>query len=76
MRMQDDSPERREMSQALFLVLAGVNDLADIRSQCLAGGLDIRRIVLADGADRFIITERRNGQVWDSFTFYGQESFH
>jgi hypothetical protein len=69
MKQQDDDASRREMSRALFLVLAGVNDLANIERQLNAGGLTIGREKVADGGDLFIIRELKNGAIYDHFQF-------
>jgi hypothetical protein len=74
MKQQPESVERRGMASELFLVLAGVVEADEVRAELRRGGLDLQRISLPDGGDRFLIIERRNGRVWDSFTFYGEES--
>ncbi len=74
MKMQEDDEGRREMSQALLQVMWGVTPVEEIESQLRAARLYLRRVTLPTGAVRFIIFERRNNKVWDSFTFYGEEA--
>jgi hypothetical protein len=71
--MQPDSDERREFSRALLQALWGFGDLDDIKRQLRAVGLTLRQLKLPSGADRFIVLER-NGHIYDSFTYYGEEA--
>jgi hypothetical protein len=74
MKQQEDDEGRREMSQALLGILAGVNTVDDLQRQLHPAGLHLRQVELPSGGCRFIVIERKNGKVWDSFTFYGEDS--
>jgi hypothetical protein len=74
MKMQPDDEGRREMAHALLCVMMGAVPFDEIQAQLRAGGLYMRRLTLPSGGERFIVFERRNGEVWDSFTFHGEES--
>jgi hypothetical protein len=73
MKQQEDDEGRREMAGALIAVMLGAISFATIQAELYAGGLYIRRTTLPSGAERFIIFRRCNGEVWDSFTFEGEE---
>jgi hypothetical protein len=74
MKMQEDDEGRREMSHALISVMMGALPFETLQAELRTGGLYMRRMTLPSGAERFIVFERRNGQVWDTFTFHGEES--
>jgi hypothetical protein len=69
MKMQEDDEGRREMASALVQVMIGTIPFATIQAELRSGGLFMRQLTLPTGAERFIIFERSNGKVWDSFTF-------
>jgi len=74
MKKREDSEERRDFSQCLLHVVAGLMSLDELRGMFHGTDLAIRQVNLSSGAVRFVVTERRNGRVWDSFTYYGEES--
>ncbi len=67
---QEDSPQRRAMAQALVMILAGATDFSTIHDQLWEGGLELIRVTpLAADTVRFMLFERSNGDIYDSFSF-------
>lgn len=73
MKQQEDDDARLEMGRTLILVMMGVVPFDTIQAELRTGGLYMRQLTLPSGAERFIIFERSNNKVWDSFTFEGDD---
>jgi hypothetical protein len=73
MKTQEDDEGRLEMERALIMVMMGIVPFDTIQEELRTGGLYMRQLTLPTGAERFIIFQRSNNTVWDSFTFEGDE---
>jgi hypothetical protein len=69
MIQQEDSEERRLMSQGLVQVMMGLIDLMDIAVELRKGGLGVRRIDRGD-MTRFVIYRLKTGTIYDTFEYH------
>ena len=71
MKQQEDSEHRRDFSKQLACVVMGIEDFEKVKLSFKGSPFSIRRVKLASGAVRFIVTDIESGKVHDSFTFDG-----